>query len=97
MRVMERRRTSLEVRNPILKRHRPDRNASIQLLVIEVESPNRTSVDSPTLLLEFADELDRADLGRAGNGSGWEDGSEGVEPEQEEEGEKRRKRGFFNQ
>lgn len=82
-RVVERRRTSLKVRNPIFERHRPDRNASIQLLVVEVEPPNRTSVDSPTLLLEFADELDRADLGCAGDGSGWEDGSEGVKPEEQ--------------
>ena len=74
--------TSLQVGDSILEGHGPDSDAGIQLVLIEIEPPNSSSVDSSAFSLESTDEFDGLDLGSSRDGSGGEDGSEGVEPEQ---------------
>ena len=73
--------TGLQVSNSILEGHRSDGDASIQLVLIEIEPPDSSSVDSSAFSLESSDEFDGLDLGGSRNGSSREDGSEGVKSE----------------
>lgn len=72
--------TGLKVGDPIFERHRPDCNARVQLIFVEIEPANSTCVHSSTLLLESTDKLDGFDFRRSRDSAGGEDGSERVKP-----------------
>lgn len=72
--------SGLQRRDPVLEDHRPDRDARVHRVRGKVEMADRAGVDAAALALEGRDELDRADLGRAGDGACGEDGPEGGEP-----------------
>lgn len=67
------RHTRLQVRGTILEGHRPDSDARVKLVRVEVESPNSSGVDPSLFLLQTADDLDCLDLGSARDRSSRED------------------------
>jgi len=74
----------LEVRDAVAEDHGADRDARVHALA-EVDVADGAGVHAAALALERRDELDGADLGRARDGPGGEDGAEGVEPVRERE------------
>jgi hypothetical protein len=75
--------TGLKVGNAILECHGPDGNTCVQLVLVEIKPSNSTGVHSSALLLQSTNELDGFDFRCAGDSSGREDGSEGVESSDE--------------
>jgi len=68
----------LKVYDTIFVRHRPDSNAGIQLIPVEIETAHSAGIDTSSFLLQPTDKLNSLDFRRARNGTGREDGTEGV-------------------